>query len=213
MTLPSLRIQRIESDFDISDLDNPAWQTASGTKVGTYWSGEAAPESRHFEAKLLWSAGSLYVRFEAVQREPLIVSDRPDTTLKTIGLWDRDVCEIFIAPDPNDRERYFEFEVAPTGEWVDLALHTLPDGRETDQSYSSGMRTTARIAEDKIAMAMQIGWEAFGKTPEAGDIWSGNLFRCVGQGDTRGYLAWQPTCTPAPSFHVPEKFGEFVFTV
>ena len=67
------------------------------------------------------------------------------------------------------------------------------------------------IEKDKIRMAIKIEWKAFGKTPKAGDIWLGNLFRCVGEGETRGYLAWQPTKTIEPSFHVPEAFGEFEF--
>jgi hypothetical protein len=37
-------------------------------------------------------------------------------------------------------------------------------------------------------------------------VWRINLFRCVGVGDDR-YLAWQPTYTAEPSFHVPEVFG------
>ena len=43
-----------------------------------------------------------------------------------MGLWDRDVCEIFIAPDEHVIERYFEFEAAPTGEWLDVAIHWSP---------------------------------------------------------------------------------------
>ena len=28
---------------------------------------------------------------------------------------------------------------------------------------------------------------------------------------TRGYLAWRPTLTKSPNFHVPSKFGNFRF--
>ena len=211
MTSPSIQIARIDRDIDILDLDHPAWQGAEGVKVTRYWSGEGAPAGRHFVARLLWSAMSLYVRFDFEQHEPLVVSDHPDTTRKALGLWDRDVCEIFIAPDPLQRERYFEFEVAPTGEWVDLALHTVKGVRKTDEDYSSGMRVAASIGEGKVVMAMRVDWRAFGKTPIAGDIWLGNLFRCVGSGAARGYLTWQPTLTAIPNFHVPDRFGEFVF--
>jgi hypothetical protein len=47
--------------------------------------------------------------------------------------------------------------------------------------------------------------------PKSGDVWLGNLLRCVGRDPDRGYLAWQPTMTEKPNFHVPEKFGEFEF--
>jgi hypothetical protein len=60
-------------------------------------------------------------------------------------------------------------------------------------------------------MAFKIPWKAFGGKPATGDVWLGNLYRAVGTGDTRGYLAWSPTMTKDPQFHVPEKFGEFVF--
>ena len=63
----------------------------------------------------------------------------------------------------------------------------------------------------EIVMAIKVPWEAFGARPGIGDVWLGNLFRCVGTGSTRGYLAWQPTETETPNFHVPEKFGEFLF--
>jgi len=69
----------------------------------------------------------------------------------------------------------------------------------------------ARIETDRVTMAFKIPWKAFGGKPSAGDVWLGNLYRAVGAGDTRGYLAWSPTMTKEPQFHVPEKFGEFVF--
>jgi hypothetical protein len=111
-------------------------------------------------------------------------------------------------------ERYFEFEVAPTGEWLDLALRKTPEGRETDWGFYSGMTAAARVAEDALTLAMRVPWEAFGvvEVPRAGALWRVNLFRCVGAGESRGYLAWQPTCAPEPNFHVPEKFGWLLFT-
>ena len=211
MTAPSVQIVRIDREIDISQLDDDLWRAAEGVKVTSYWSGEKAPESRHLVARLLWSPTTLCVRFDAAQNEPLVVSDHPDTEKKTLGLWDRDVCEIFIAPDPSRRERYFEFEVAPTGEWVDLALQIVEGERRTDAGYSSGMRAAASVRDDRVVMAMAIPWDAFGTVPRTGDVWAGNLFRCVGAGPERGYLAWQPTWTEMPNFHVPERFGEFVF--
>jgi alpha-galactosidase len=59
---------------------------------------------------------------------------------------------------------------------------------------------------------MQIPWEAFSRKPQPGDVWLGNIFRCVGESENRGYLAWRPTMTERPNFHVPEAFGQFVFS-
>jgi|SRR5215213_381646 len=206
-----IKIQYLKKDFSITELDNKDWKKAREISIEKYWSGENAPAGRHLKAKLLWSKTALYVRFEAVQTEPLIISEKPNLKTKTRGLWDRDVCEIFIAPNRDEPRKYFEFEIAPSGEWIDLAIHQMTDRRETVWDYDSEMQTAARIEKDKVWMAIKIEWKAFGKTPKANDVWRGNLFRCVGAGKTRGYLAWQPTETPKPSFHVPEAFGEFEF--
>lgn len=207
-----LFISRIEADFPVSELDSDKWNSAKEVEIGKYWSGKKAPDGRHFKARLLWSDTALYMRFEAVQNEPLVVSENPVLTSKTNGLWDRDVCEVFIAPDAKKRNKYYEFEIAPTGEWIDLGIEVLPKKRNTDMEYKSGMESAARIGEKKVVMAIKVPWTALGKTPKAGDIWLGNLLRCVGKDPGRGYLAWQPTLTKKPNFHVPEKFGEFEFT-
>jgi hypothetical protein len=206
------KIAFIEEDFSVAELDNSAWETARAVAIDKYWSGETAPDARHLKARLLWSEAALYVHFEANQAEPLIISETPNSATKTRGLWDRDVCEIFLAPDKNEPRRYFEFEIAPNGEWLDLGIYQKPSERFTDWDYASGMRSSARIESDRVLMAIRIDWRAFGKTPRAGDAWRGNLYRCVGAGETRGYLAWSPTLTEAPAFHVPEKFGVFEFT-
>lgn len=208
----SLKIEFIDRDFAVSDLSNSSWKKADSVSVKTYWSGSAAPPGRHFSARLLWSRSALYIRFEAEQIEALVISNKPDLTKKTIGLWDRDVCEIFVAPDATEPRKYFEFEIAPTGEWLDVALDSTSGARKSDWDYRSGMESSARIEAGRIIMAIRIPWSAFGRTPKAGDIWRGNLLRCVGKDPDRGYLAWQPTMTKEPAFHVPEKFGRFRFT-
>lgn len=204
-------IQHIPSDFAIADLDNSAWRHAREFVIEKYWSGASAPKARNVEVRLLWSASALYVRFEANQSEPIVVSDNPDISKKTMQLWDRDVCEIFLAPDAKQPRKYLEFEVAPTGEWIDLAIHYTGAERITDWHFNSGMESAAKIEKAKVVMAMKIPWKAFSATPKPGDVWKGNVFRCVGRDPDRGYLAWRPTMTEKPNFHVPEKFGEFVF--
>lgn len=206
-----LTIHHIENDFDISDLRDPSWSVADEILAQNYWSGEPAPSGRHCSAKLLWSQSALYLRFDAVRAEDLVVSENPDLTRKTLGLWDRDVCEIFVAPRADDLTTYYEFEIAPTGEWVDLKITVDGKTRVTDELYHSGMQSAAEIYENNIVMAIKIGWNAFGRVPETGEEWLGNIFRCVGKGADRGYLSWKPTLTKVPYFHVPEKFGKFVF--
>lgn len=210
---PRTKVRHIASDFEIGELDDLRWRSAKAVKVRDYWSGKKAPKGRRFEARLLWSDSYLYVRFDAAQSEALVVSDSPDLSREADKLWDRDVCEIFIAPDKANFRHYFEFEVAPTGEWLDLKIHQKPDERITDWEYSSGMKTAAKIEKDRVVMAIKVPWSSMGAKPSAGDVWVGNLFRAVGSGESRGYLAWSPTLTETPNFHRPDLFGEFEFVL
>ena len=203
--------QRVSGEIEVADFEHAAWGAARAVVLARYWSGAQAPPGRHAEARLLWNEEALFVRFVYRQEEPLVVSAAPQSEQKTVGLWDRDVCELYVAPEASEPERYFEFEAAPTGEWLDLAIRWHPGGRETDWEFRSGMRTAARIDEDVINIMMRVPFAALGRTPHAGEGWRANLFRCVGAGETRGYIAWQPTHTPEPNFHVPQKFGRLEF--
>ena len=202
----------ITSEITAAEFDHQEWERAKPVLIERYWSGETAPAGRHAEARVIWTEKALVVRFVCRQSEPLVISELPILDQKTIGLWERDVCEIFIAPDADAPERYFEFEAAPTGEWLDLRIHTTTTKRETDWHYESRMSVAARISEDRVTIAMRIPWNALLKRPpRAGERWRANLFRCVGTGASRGYLAWRPTETPQPDFHVPAAFGWLKF--
>jgi hypothetical protein len=206
--------RRARSDINLADFDHEEWARASAVRLTRYWSGEAARPTRQAEARLLWDERALSARFKYEQHEAFIVSERPQLEEKALGLWDRDVCEMFVAPRADEPQRYFEFEVAPTGEWLDLAIRKTADGRETDWDFRSGMTAAARINGVAVTLVLRVPWEAFARAataalarPQVGECWRVNLFRCVGAGAERGYLAWQPTLTPEPNFHVPEKFG------
>ena len=202
---------RARVEVSASELDHDEWESARPVPLARYWSGAEAPPERHSEARLLWTPEALCARFVCRQAEPYVTSAAPVLDRKTLGLWDRDVCELFLAPDARRPEHYFEFEAAPTGEWLDFELRQLPHGRETNREYRSGMTMAARVLADSFTLALRVPWAGLPAAPRAGDRWRANLYRCVGAGPSRGYLAWRPTETPQPNFHVPQKFGWLVF--
>lgn len=203
--------RRSRGSVGVTDFDHKEWSAARPVRLTRYWSGREAPVGRHAEARVVWDSEAVSVRFVYRQAEPPVVADSPRTDRKTIGLWERDVCEVFIAPDAARPEKYFEFEAAPTGEWLDLGILWRAEGRETDWDYRSGMKAAARVAGDAVTIVMRVPWSALGRTPRAGERWRANFFRCAGSDPTRGYVTWRPTRTPEPSFHVPQAFGELVF--
>ena len=198
--------------ISVDDFESEVWEQCQPVTIAHLWSGEPAPVERQAEARVCWSEAALHVRFIGNQHEPLIVSAEPKTDRKTLGLWDRDVCEIFVAPNPADRSRYFEFEAAPTGEWVDLGIVLASEGRLTDWDYRSGMSVWATVEETQIKVSISIPWSASIPKPNRGNLWLINLFRCVGPEAPDRYLAWRPTRTPEPNFHVAEAFGLLIFS-
>jgi alpha-galactosidase len=211
MIEPTVIAHHINQPVCPSDFNNQIWQECQPVPIEHYWSGEPAMPSRHAEAGVCWSDEALHVRFVGKQQEPLIVSENPVTNTKTLGLWDRDVCEIFLAPDPTQPWRYFEFEAAPTGEWIDLGITVKPEGRETDWEFASGFTTAAKLEGERLLVGMRIPWSEALPKPSAGDMWRTNVFRCVGPEAPERYLAWLPTRTPEPNFHVPAVFGALQF--
>jgi Carbohydrate family 9 binding domain-like len=212
MSINSLiRVPYTPVDVAVTDMDNSAWKQSRPIHLTHYWSGIPAPTCRQAEASIVWTERALCVRFLCQQNEPLVISETPQTVEKTLGLWDRDVCEIFIAPDPAVPNSYFEFEAAPTGEWVDLAIMKTAGGRETEFDFKSGMSAAAIIAADQIQISMRIPWSERIPDPQPNTKWRVNLFRCVGSDPDRGYVTWRPTYTPEPSFHAPEAFGWLLF--
>ena len=203
---------RVASSLSADDLDHPEWNKVRPIKITRYWSGLQAPVGRHAEAQVCWSEEALSLRFVCSQNEPLIVNPNPVTDKKTIGLWERDVCEVFLAPDPSNPERYFEFEAAPTAEWLDLGILITANGKKTDWNFCSGMSAAASVRPQGVMIGMRIPWSEWIPQPEPGEEWRINLFRCVGPESEQRYLAWQPTETSVPNFHVPRAFCWLCFT-
>lgn len=132
-----------------------------------------------------------------------------------VKLWDRDVVEMFLGSDWTNIRHYREFEIAPTGDWIDLAIDL--DKQSYDHTWRSGWTTAARI--DKKAKI----WYAAAKIPlsavtdqpvTVGTKWRANLYRIDGLGEDpqRHFMCWQPTCVVnRDPNHVPENFGTIVF--
>src|SRR5438034_7945508 len=89
------------ASLSANDPDHPDWNKVRPIKITRYWSGLQAPVGRHAEAQVCWSEEALSLRFVCSQNEPLIVNPNPVTDKKTIGLWERDVYELYLASYPS----------------------------------------------------------------------------------------------------------------
>jgi len=167
------------------------------------------------EIKGFWSDTDLYLLFICPYRA-LNLFLPPENDKPRRGLWDRDVVEMFLGDDWENIRHYREYEIAPTADWIDLAIDL--DHRGQNRGWRSGWKTTARIEEQVKVWyaACQIPLKSVSeKEVKPGTRWRANLYRIDGEGpdSQRRFMCWQPTCVVnRDPNHVPENFGTLNFT-
>ena len=197
-----------------SDPADSGWKKSGQAWISKDCSREIDYPELRTEVRAFWTDTDLYLLFRCPYRELNLFlpaqNDKP-----RVKLWDRDVVEVFLGDDWQNIRHYREFEIAPTGDWIDLAIDL--DHESYDHNWRSGWKTTARI--DKAEHA----WYAAAMIPlrsvstaevTAGTKWRMNLYRIEGLGpdSQRHFLCWQPTCVQnRDPNHVPEHFGTLVF--
>jgi hypothetical protein len=202
---PVMSAARISQDFEPDgQLTETEWKSAKPVRLEYSLAEVNAVPSASTEVKALWSDKYLYLSFEAPYSE-LKMAANPGRE-ERLGLWDDDVVEAFIGPDPAQPNQYSEYEWAPNGERLDLKL-SLP---ERDFAWQSGMESAVRVdsqaklwrTEVRIPLA-----SISPMAPKAGTRWRLNLYRH--DNARRVFLAWNPTLTRTA--HTPEMFGWLEF--
>jgi hypothetical protein len=198
------------------DPDAPVWKHAAVRTMDKDCSRKISYQKLKTEMRAFWTDTDLYFLFQC----PYTVLNLflpADNSKKRVGLWDRDVVEMFLGDDWTNIRHYREFEIAPTGDWIDLAIDLDRKDDHEARNWNSGWKTMARIDKDRKI------WFAAAKIPLAavstkpvtpGTKWRMNLYRIDGLGadPQRHFLCWQPTCVQnRDPNHVPEHFGTLVF--
>jgi hypothetical protein len=198
-----------------TDPKSPFWRKAPVSWMSKDCSKDLDYGDLRTQIRAVWTDYDLLVLFICPYRT-LNLFLPPDNSKPRRGLWDRDVVEMFFGDDWDNIRHYREFEIAPTADWIDLAIDL--DHKGLGRGWKSGWQTAARIDEKaKI-------WYAACKIPlksvsekeiKPGTRWRANLYRIDGEGPDaqRRFMCWQPTCvTNRDPNHVPENFGTLVFT-
>lgn len=206
--LKAVAVQMIEAPDAEGFPTVASWSRAAALRFNADWQGQNADPSREMEVKLLWTPEQLFLRFQAKFRVITVFSDAEPNGRRD-QLWDRDVAEVFLQPDPSKLRRYKEFEVSPNGFWIDLDIapgekHDLKSGlRRRVVLNEAGKTWTAELALPMKCLVARFD-------PAA--TWKVNFYRVEGAAEPRFYSAWSPTRTAVPDFHVPEAFGELTFS-
>jgi alpha-galactosidase len=199
---------RIAQEISL-DAQHPAaeWQAAEAVSFCQDWQGSHPDPERQTSVRVLWTPQALYLRFECRYRE-LFVFEDSEANGRRDQLWDRDVAEAFLQPDPSRPRYYREFEVSPNGMWIDLDI--FPGGLS---DLKSGLSRSVWLDRDHHMWAaeMAIPMRALTAKFDPAAVWRANFYRVEGPREPRFYSAWRATGTPEPNFHVPSAFGSLRF--
>jgi alpha-galactosidase len=207
-SLSEIMANHVSSEIRLDAANSaPEWQSARPIRFHSDWQGKTPDPALETEVRVLWSPTSLYLRFVCRYRE-LFVFEDSDPNGRRDHLWDRDVAEAFLQPDPSVERSYKEFEVAPNGMWIDLDIS--PAGLA---DLKSGLTRSVHIdAQRKIWTAeLAIPMRSLTTRFDPKKVWRANFYRVEGNAEPRQYVAWQATHTPQPNFHVPKAFGTLRF--
>jgi hypothetical protein len=210
-TLPKTECRRAEAEPTVTaQLETDFWETALWQSIAFTWNGEPSPPESHTSFASRWTGNFLYFAFRTRYRQ-LTICDRPTLDSRTPQLWNKeDVVEIFLAPDPDMINRYKEFEVSPSAQWIDIDLDR--DHGKINYEWASGMEARTRIDKSLHQWQAEFRVSLMAFSPiqfKTGTEVAINAFRVELKSDL--YLAWSPTYTPRPNFHVPSHFGRMVF--
>ena len=181
---------------DFVEFDQDAWGKSHYPEVST-------------RVKSLWTDSYIYFGFLG-RYDSLNTYDDEDPAPERWQLWNRDVVEVFLNPQPERVQHYYEFEVAPNNQWIDLEIDKTKEPFNS-ASWNSGFEHATHIdvknhiwtTEMRISLSsINVG------ALHAGTEWRANFFRAAGQGtdDRRKFLAWS-IIPGGTTFHVPARFG------
>jgi hypothetical protein len=204
---------RVSDDFTPDgDLEKRVWTGAQKVRFDRDpFQRRSYPEIETSVATL-WTPEHLYLAYWC-NFVDLHIYEADDNADERWGLWHRDVVEAFIAPSAVTACHYYEFEVAPNNQWLDLEID-LEDRKPIAKDWNSGFLHAVRVDEAQGAWTaeMRIPAETMGiREIDPDSIWRINFCRSDGPSSARRLLSWRSLDAGQWSFHQPARFGMLRF--
>lgn len=201
------------------NLDKPAWKHAEWVEFSHDMTGHRSYPDAATRVAALWSRHYVYFGFSC-RYHRLNIYQGENPASERWELWNKDVVEVFVNPQPGRVNHYYEFEVAPNNQWIDLEIDKTKVPFN-DAAWNSGFTHATRIAKSSDAAASEHVWTCEMRIPVAAlgatamppaEQWRVNFFRADGPGSDaqRRFLAWS-TIPEGTTFHVPTRFGQLRF--
>jgi hypothetical protein len=198
------------------DVSKPQWKKAKWIRFNHNFMGTEDYPEVETEVASIWTKDHIYFAYRA-HYTALNTYEGEDAAKERWKLWERDVVEVFLNPRPKHMRQYYEFEVAPNNQWLDLTVN-LDDGKDFPHpDWDSGWDHATRVdGKAKI-------WSCEFRIPlssmnvsgiKPGEVWRLNFYRMDGkeEGDNkRHFMGWSPISPPHFGYHTPQYFGMIRF--
>ncbi len=195
------------------DLNKKVWREAEWVRFDHDMSGQHHYPRAETRVASLWTATYVYFAFRC-KYSTLNVYEGEDTAKERWELWNRDVAEVFVNPEPERVNHYYEFEVAPNNQWIDLEI----DKTKTpfnDAAWDSHFEHATRIDSKQGVWTCEMRIPVSSmkvQVMQPDTEWRINFYRADGPGDDaqRRFMSWS-TIPEGQTFHVPTRFGMIRF--
>lgn len=202
---PAITCRRCAAAASAAEPGDDEWGAAEA-HVLVEWSGKPDPLAASRGAstfRLLWDPRALHLRVDAAFAVLHVDGARP-TDEKSHGLWDHDVAELFLSRGPEPLP-YAEVEGSPLGQWLDYLI--AEPRTAIDHHWSSGARVRGAVGAGRFTVAIDLPWASLGASAAVGAAFRFNVYLAQGPPGQRRHLAFSPTGTAVPDFHVPARFA------
>jgi hypothetical protein len=195
------------------DLNKKVWREAEWVHFDHDMSGQRHYPLAETQVASFWTATYVYFAFRC-KYSTLNIYQGEDAAKERWELWNRDVAEVFANPEPERVNHYYEFEVAPNNQWIDLEIDKtkMPFN---DAAWDSHFEHATHIDSKHNVWTCEMRIPVSSMKVQAmqpGMEWRINFYRADGSGDdsTRLFMCWS-TIPEGKTFHVPTRFGIIKF--
>jgi len=189
-----------------TDPKSPLWSSAARATILKDCTHVLEYPALNSTVRGFWTDKDLFLLFECPY-EVLNLWLPPMGGGPRVNLWDRDVVEMFLGDDWKSIRHYREFEIAPTGDWIDLAIDL--DKKSYDQVHvtKETVDETWRFLKDNLdCQVMFYNGRAIGAYTHVDELYQAYLV---------AYLVMESlkvpanTTNPYKGFKNQQPFGTF----
>lgn len=216
--VPRYEVKRATRSITIDGkLDDASWSAAGKIEFQFPWEQQTGAKQKTV-ARILWDNRFLYVGYECEDSDIVAhFTQRDDPTYRD------DAVEIFINPDPAQKDFYYGLEMNANATLYDyfyvfpkLLLKRVNFSGMQLAVYSRGTVNQTGDKDQGWNLEVAIPWSNFEEIttklpPEQGAVWTANLNRWDGTEPSRRLSQWSDSGLDRPNPHQPERFGQLVF--